>query len=113
MIMGIECLLFAQNLLDQLFVCNRVATFEPYLGVPDDAAGVQNVGRSPVGILPAEIGTMAVENRICNSQFLGCLPGLVRVGKHRNREHQQAIFCVAVVEFLEMDHLPTGELSKS
>jgi hypothetical protein len=53
MIMEIEGVLLAQNLLDYLFVCDRVTRLEPYLGVPDDAAGVHNVGRSAIGVLLA------------------------------------------------------------
>lgn len=57
----------AQNLFNNLFVLPFVACLKPHLGVLDDASGVQNVCGSAVGILLAQIGTMAVEDWVGHS----------------------------------------------
>ena len=99
--------LSSQDLTDDRLIFLFVSSLEPHLGVLDDAAGVQNVCRSTVGVLPAQIGIVAVENGISDSQLLRCFPGLLRVRKHRDREDQKTILGITLMEFLEMDHLLT------
>jgi hypothetical protein len=88
-----------------------VARLEPDLRVFDDAPGVNDVGRSPIGIETTKVRVHPFEDRIGETHLAAHpLCGLA-VWVHRDREHKQPVLRLFLVQLLEMDHLLAGEAS--
>lgn len=102
-----------EQLSDDRLVTLLVPRLEAELRVSDDAAGVNDVGGSPVGVALAEVGAVSEKHRVGYTEPLcHALCGL-RVRRHRDGEHEKPAFCVLLVKSLEMDHLLAAERSVS
>lgn len=95
----------AEELGDERFVLRFVALFETDLRVSNDATCVHDVRRSAEGVLLAQLGVVAVENRVRDLHFTGELARGLGIRVHRDRENLQALRGIFLVQILEMDHL--------